>query len=1351
MEADCSQNGTHRATKDSFGEVPSHHPVEENMGSLCSLSLNWVNSTNGSFTEQLTSSQTSVNSNTAIDFEDMPFNYLANNTSSPDVLPPSQAETRKNNEPWGIPSCCSSAAASPPLIIQEAIISQNCKQNLGNQEQLMMYQVEHLQELVAEQQKIITFYNSGLSASLFPGQLPLENYFQIQNKGDSQIKPTLEQYTKRNPANGNPLKLLKAHFQPQETESWLEMPPITEEKAEQGIDETASLSSFGLRMNTRTFSDRVIHPVTGVSQNTLKESGREQLKASPQGTEQQEQIPCENKVTAQKSFLKHGEGVAKLEQNRKDLDREPAKPLRRVSFDCQNNISWPSQIEKLSGKCSPLKRQISSPTVLFLGDKNTNCIISKDDLKTNLNNYEHRSDERKDSSDIRSHDSEGRKDGKESCIPSQINWSECSYLCNEQICEIKPQVIEKAEVTCLVCEPYHNILENRPIDHKVPLWLMKNTESNILQQVDEGPVDASPNILDLHDGENNQIIQGDQISGLQVIEGLGRTRQCKNEHCVAVEKSPEIQEGFKKVNDQIVKVTPKLERKQITIAADSQRKHRNSTGTADTWEGKHLSGESVYTSTESEDEHQSHYSEYLIKHSPLKTSKTSKSVDLSDADYATDEPSGTEDYSWKGLLAKRAGGQQPTGQQKVSTIVSSGSSSSESSVSNKTFFHLRKSSSYSLKAARDGKDLEKRSSYGPEFNLQPSPLSSDLAASLFPWFRRKANLDDKRTKLEEAQKRSLSKLEECEKAVPVHHRETSLLAQMKEEQAKAMDFLRKQISQLDALGSQKSHPSQVFKRDQALKLQKEEAETEAGKHTILREEEGEVGEIQMLKQQVEELQEEFRRNETQWHTAHEELRSQVEALTKQNLELQDELKISEHQKMEVERKYRTMDFPHRKADTLVSAAILREASSQENLDEVPLQSSHKHLSNEHGGRKTALDGFASGDKRTQSKRSPLQRSESLKSVTGDQRLKSPPKVLRSRSAMPTGWRTPHQMPSEVHRAFFQQAHNQQPSYGKNSLLSTSNLNAVQDESQSLYVKGTHSTTSGSSEDTIFFNRESNDLSSSANLSNLEITIKDNLHCKRPQMSKKPSEQVTSMMDSKRNSTVLNGRKTPAENSPAFVNTGGKASPLKSILSRKSSLHHESQEDVEVKEKIEYPDGKVKQVFMDGRRITIYPNGTKMEIGSDKRTTVVTFYNGDIKKILPDQRVVYYYANAQTTRTIFPSGLEVLQFPNKQIEKYHPDGTEEIVFPDQTVKRRYDGGLEETVFPDGTVVKVEKNGIKTIQFCNGQKEIHTAVSTRREYPDGTVKTFYANDQQESKRPSGHVQIKDKKGTVLLDKK
>uniref|UniRef100_A0A452S9C0 Centromere protein J C-terminal domain-containing protein n=1 Tax=Ursus americanus TaxID=9643 RepID=A0A452S9C0_URSAM len=150
------------------------------------------------------------------------------------------------------------------------------------------------------------------------------------------------------------------------------------------------------------------------------------------------------------------------------------------------------------------------------------------------------------------------------------------------------------------------------------------------------------------------------------------------------------------------------------------------------------------------------------------------------------------------------------------------------------------------------------------------------------------------------------------------------------------------------------------------------------------------------------------------------------------------------------------------------------------------------------------------------------------------------------------------------------------------------------------------------------------------------------------------------------------------------------------------------------------------------------------------TTVLRFLNGDVKKILPDQRVVYYYADAQITRTTYPNGLAVVRFPNKQTEKYHPDGSKEIVFPDGTVKR-LGAGREETVFPDGTVVSVERNGDRTIMFSNGLRELQTAGFQRREYPDGTVKIVYCTGYWETRSASGAVKIRYEPGNVLPDRR
>uniref|UniRef100_A0A8C3U8B9 Centrosomal P4.1-associated protein n=1 Tax=Catharus ustulatus TaxID=91951 RepID=A0A8C3U8B9_CATUS len=190
---------------------------------------------------------------------------------------------------------------------------------------------------------------------------------------------------------------------------------------------------------------------------------------------------------------------------------------------------------------------------------------------------------------------------------------------------------------------------------------------------------------------------------------------------------------------------------------------------------------------------------------------------------------------------------------------------------------------------------------------------------------------------------------------------------------------------------------------------------------------------------------------------------------------------------------------------------------------------------------------------------------------------------------------------------------------------------------------------------------------------------------------------------------------------------------------------------EIERETAHPDGKVEKVLKNGCHLIFFPNGTCKKVGSDGKTITITFFNGDVKQIMPDQTVIYYYADAKTTHTTYSDGLEVLQFSNGQIEKHYPDGKKEITFPDQTIKNLFTDGQEESIFPDGTIVRVQRDGSKTIEFNNGQRELHTSQFKRREYPDGTVKTVYMNGQQETKYGSGRVRIKDKDGNIIMDTK
>ncbi|XP_006036270.1 centromere protein J isoform X1 [Alligator sinensis] len=205
------------------------------------------------------------------------------------------------------------------------------------------------------------------------------------------------------------------------------------------------------------------------------------------------------------------------------------------------------------------------------------------------------------------------------------------------------------------------------------------------------------------------------------------------------------------------------------------------------------------------------------------------------------------------------------------------------------------------------------------------------------------------------------------------------------------------------------------------------------------------------------------------------------------------------------------------------------------------------------------------------------------------------------------------------------------------------------------------------------------------------------------------------------------------------------------VSPNGTCESKSTSSKEIQGEINYPDGKVEKILKNGCHLIFFPNGTRKEVSSDGKTITVTFFNGDVKQVMPDQTVIYYYADAKTTHTTYPDGLEVLHFSNGQIEKHYPDGRKEITFPDQTIKNLLTDGQEESIFPNGTIVRVLRDGSKTIEFNNGQRELHTLEFKRREYPDGTVKTVYVDGRQETKYVCGRIRVKDKDGNIIMDTK
>ncbi|XP_041455950.1 centromere protein J-like isoform X2 [Lytechinus variegatus] len=271
----------------------------------------------------------------------------------------------------------------------------------------------------------------------------------------------------------------------------------------------------------------------------------------------------------------------------------------------------------------------------------------------------------------------------------------------------------------------------------------------------------------------------------------------------------------------------------------------------------------------------------------------------------------------------------------------------------------------------------------------------------------------------------------------------------------------------------------------------------------------------------------------------------------------------------------------------------------------------------------------------------------------------------------------------------------------------------------------------------------------------------------PRRSRSPSDRERPPIPVPNERTPPPTRTKPSSLSPSSPSTAQpspqhlphprpRASPLRNGFNHAGAgvvgIHQDGgDEDEDDYEDVVHGDGKVEQVKPDGSRVLTFSNGTRKEISADGRTIIISFFNGDVKQILPDQRVVYYYSETKTTHTTYQDGLEILQFSNNQTEKHYPDGTKEITFPDQTIKYLFPNGGEESVFADGTVLRVDPNGRRVMEFPNGQREIHTDQYKRREYPDGTVKTVYPDGRQETRYSSGRIRIKDKTGNIVVDRK
>ncbi|XP_051471242.1 centromere protein J-like [Apus apus] len=1083
------------------------------------------------------------------------------------------------------------------------------------------------------------------------------------------------------------------------------------------VKEEIPPSPFGIEgeMKTGNTEHGPITSAIGIRQKPSEEFVEEQLKADNRLiAKQQKEQQSKAKVTLRKAFLKRKEGMVRVKKNKKKPLKDDSKHSRRAGLDCWGNFSRFGQVEAgilQTGKCSQLNLQVSSSMQKGTNEIKTDCALAEWEMKAHTDCEAKVVEQSAEEKQVIG----GDEDAKKKPIDSpQRRWPEILQPCLEAVTEMNLRVGEERETHHLDSVEQADRIDGRPVEDSLKKDLDR-VDQHLGGHLTEGakiPLQVLQKHSPIQDLEAEQTKEAEWSAGPVLTPGQKWGQVCPQELVSGSQRSEskrQICTGFKMVNDKIVKITHSspeaVQNGSLSLALQQERQRKGTD--ALTWHVASLSCDSSCLSSNSDDEPKSHHAQYPSHHEPQGVNHTDRHLDVSDGDYVSDEPSGNEKMSMKKcsrspprnqdiqVISRQIGLSSSTSSSDSSTGAVSQKGSKAHSFLHQSLFHLTRSKrvhepeSKNESRARDVKsqDLPSSTVTGdiPAFKIKETPSMEEPQKKLFT--------DPLDIFIEETQNIATRGL---------GNGETPSLTRVKEEQEKAMHFLRARMDQLKTDRSQElTHPLE-YNRDQIYSQQKEKIAQSKFKGTArVTGENVKAEEIQILKQQIAGLQEEFKRNETCWHAAYGKLRDQVEMLTRQNMELRDEIRVSEYQRWKAEKTPEAVNFMNRKSETPVTEAILQETAPSSKQEERSWRDNHNSHSFSHVGPKTSLKKHFFQDVNSKAIKSSVPRADPLRSMTKEHQEKKPSNCSVGRSTTPTGRRTPHQgrlTPFEPEKVVHQSSPTGRRTDDRKSPGAVSHLSGFKEPNSLAYEKGRSLPISDSSEDMPLSHKHSNNTCSFALCSNNEET-----------------------------------------------------EPPKSILSRRTVLHQEKKKsEEEVQEKIEYRDGKVEEVLTDGRRIITFRNGTKKEISADKRMTTINFFNGDVKKIMPDQSMIYYYADAQTTHTVYPDGLEVLRFPNNQIEKHYPDGTQEIVFPDHTVKCLYSDGFKETFFPDGTVVKVEKNGDKTVIFSNGQKEVQTAQFKRREYPDGTIKTVYCSGRQETKYSTGRVRIKDK-GNVILDKK
>lgn len=343
--------------------------------------------------------------------------------------------------------------------------------------------------------------------------------------------------------------------------------------------------------------------------------------------------------------------MARLKKTKQKSLKEDSKHSRRACLDCWDNFCQPGQVDVgilQPEECSRLNLQVSSSMQMETHEKKADCALLEWGIKAQGECEAKVVEQSTEEKEVTGKD----EDAKENPVDSPQRRSPELLLiqpCPKTVTKMNLQVDEERETHHMDSLEQAGRTDERPAEGTLQKGLGR-VDGTWKGHVTEGakmPLQVLQKHSPLQDLETDCTKATEWSAGPVFTQGQKWVQVCPQELVLgsqSAESKSKILTGFKMVNDKIVKIThssPEAVEKRSSSSVLQQEWQRKGTA-ASTWHVASLSCESSCLSSNSDDDPKCHCIQYPSQHEPQGVDHTDRHLDLSDGDYASDEPSENE-------------------------------------------------------------------------------------------------------------------------------------------------------------------------------------------------------------------------------------------------------------------------------------------------------------------------------------------------------------------------------------------------------------------------------------------------------------------------------------------------------------------------------------------------------------------------------------------------------------------------------------------------------------------------------------------------------------------------------------